>query len=78
MPNVYAHDDQESMEPQCTFMEELCSKWTSIKQQSQQSTSVNECVNLDNFFESNQQCESAFINCQRNQWKFFQQLPSPL
>jgi hypothetical protein len=23
MPNVYAHDDQKSTEPQCTFMEEL-------------------------------------------------------
>jgi hypothetical protein len=25
MPNVYAHDDQKSMEPQCTFMEKLSS-----------------------------------------------------
>ncbi len=23
MPNVYAHDNQKSTEPQCTFMEEL-------------------------------------------------------
>jgi len=66
MPNVYVHDDQESAKPQCMFMEELSSDDYVPNEQVPYNNHNNPQVwmnvaNLDNFFESNQQCELASL-----------------
>jgi hypothetical protein len=67
MLDVDAHDEQEYVEPQRTFMEELLGDDYVPNEQLPSNNHNNpqvqvNVVNFDDFSKSNQHCELAFIN----------------